>query len=101
MNVGLFGGQSLRGVRFPRADEMVRVKGRGARLGVIALEVVGVLLAVFAAGAAALFFRLESGPVSLGVFTESAEFAIDRSLPVGHSVDISSAKLEKNLSINK
>lgn len=74
---------------------MFRAGSRAAKFGVIAFELAGVVIAVAAAGAALLYWRLQSGPVSLSLFETSAEHAIRRSLPDGHGVDIKSASLAK------
>lgn len=74
---------------------MFRAGSRAAKIGVIAFELAGVVIAVAAAGVALLYWRLQSGPVSLSLFEPSAEYAIRRSLPDGHGVDIKSASLAK------
>jgi hypothetical protein len=74
---------------------MFRAGSRAAKIGVIIVELAGVLIAVAAAGAALLYLRLQSGPVSLAIFEASAEYAIRQSLPPGHSVDIKTATLSK------
>jgi len=57
------------------------MKKRAAKIGLIAVEVAAVLVAVFVAGAAYLFVRLERGPVDLAIFKPSAEFFVSRNLP--------------------
>lgn len=61
----------------------------------IALEVAGVLVALAAGLAVLLFWRLQSGPVSLALFTRSAEFAIERALPPDHRAHIEEASLAR------
>lgn len=74
---------------------MLRAGSRAAKIGVIIVELAGVLIAVAAAGAALLYVRLQSGPVSLAIFEASAEYAILQLLPPGHSVEIKQAILSK------
>ncbi|MGE0407750.1 MAG: AsmA-like C-terminal domain-containing protein [Amphiplicatus sp.] len=66
---------------------------RARRAGLIALEIAGVLIAVAAGLAGFLYWRLQAGPLSLGVFRESAEFAVERALPPGYEVAIGAASL--------
>ncbi|MBB5520173.1 YhdP family protein [Amphiplicatus metriothermophilus] len=70
-------------------------KSRAAKAGLIVIEIVGALLAAVAAVAALLFWRLQTGPVSLGIFRPSAAFAIERALPPDHRVVVGSAYLVK------
>lgn len=69
--------------------------GRGAKAVLIALEIAGALLALAAGLAVLLFWRLQSGPVSLALFTRSAEFAVERALPADHRVRIAEATLAR------
>lgn len=62
----------------------------------IALEAAGVLLAVSAGFAAFLFWRLQSGPVSLPVFRQSAEFAIERMLSPHYHASIEDVVLARS-----
>lgn len=74
---------------------ILRAGGRAAKIGVLIVELAGIFVAVAAAGAALLYVRLQSGPVSLALFEASAEYAIRQSLPPGHSVDIKKSILSK------
>jgi hypothetical protein len=75
---------------------MTGPKSRVAKAGLIALEIIGVLVAVVAALAAFLIWRIERGPVSLGFFKGSAEFAIERTLPAKHEASVGGASLSKS-----
>lgn len=75
---------------------MFRADSRAAKIGVVIVELAGVLIAVAAAGAALLYWRLQAGPVSLSFFEASAEYAIRQALPEGLGVDIKSATLTKS-----
>ncbi|MEZ5981964.1 MAG: AsmA-like C-terminal domain-containing protein [Parvularculaceae bacterium] len=77
---------------------MHRTRSRAARIGLIAFEVVGVLIAVAAASAGLLYWRLQSGPLPLTFFEQSAEFAASRALPRGYSVDIRSMAIARGAS---
>ncbi|GAB4522598.1 MAG: DUF3971 domain-containing protein [Amphiplicatus sp.] len=70
-------------------------KSRTAKAGLIVLEIIGALLAAFAAVAALLFWRLQTGPVSLGIFRPSAAYAIEQALPPDHRVAVGRAYLVK------
>lgn len=74
---------------------MHRARSRAAKIAVIAVELVGGLLAVGAACVALLYWRLQSGPLSLAFFEESAEYAISRSLAEGYAVDLSDTAIVK------
>lgn len=68
---------------------------RVVKIGVIACELVGVVIAVATAGAALLYWRLQWGPVSLSVFDASVERALQRTLPEGDAVSVKSVSLAK------
>jgi hypothetical protein len=68
---------------------------RVGRAGLILLELVGAVLAAFAAAAGFVVWRLQSGPVSLSLVEPAAERAIERLLPQGHSARIGSSSLAK------
>ncbi len=68
---------------------------RGAKAVLIALEIAGAVLALAAGLAVLLFWRLQSGPVSLALFTRSAEFAVERALPPDHRVHLDEAVLAR------
>ena len=61
----------------------------------IAFEIIGVLIAVGAAFAGLLYWRLQSGPLSLSLFEQSAEYAVSRALPRGYSADIRSPAIAR------
>lgn len=63
---------------------MTGLRGGAAKAGLLALEVLGVALAAVAAAAGYLAWRIQSGPVSVSLFRDSAEFAVERVLPKGH-----------------
>ena len=69
--------------------------GRLAKAGLVALEIAGVFLAVAAAAAGFLAWRIQSGPVSLSAFRASAEFAIERALPENHSAQLGAIMLAR------
>ena len=64
------------------------MKKRAAKTALIVLELFALLLAVGAAGAAYMYWRLGQGPVSLDLFGPSAVFAIERQLPAGYAVAV-------------
>lgn len=74
---------------------MARLRSPLARAGLLAVEIVGVFLAITAGAAAYLYWRLQAGPVSLDLFRPSAEFGIERSLPPGHDAVVGQARLER------
>ncbi len=63
---------------------------------ILSIEVVGALLAVFAACAGYLFWRVDQGPIYLDFFEAAAEVAVDRQLPPGHSADIDRIHLARD-----
>ena len=69
------------------------MKKRAAKTALIFVEVIAILVAIAGAGAAFLYWRLDSGPVSLNFFISSVEVAIERKLPVGYDVKIDEAAL--------
>ena len=71
------------------------MKNRAAKAGLIFLEVMAIVVAVFAAGAVFLFWRVEQGPVSLSFFKPSIQFAVDRRLPDGFSCDVKTITLSR------
>ena len=71
------------------------MKKRAAKTALILFEVFAILVGVAGAGAAFLYWRLESGPVSLNIFRPSAEIAIKRRLPVGYDVTIDDVVLRR------
>lgn len=72
------------------------MKKRAAKAAVLIVEVIAIGVAVFAAGAAYMFVRLQQGPVGLGVFKPSAVFAIERNLPKGYDAAIGEIDIVKN-----
>jgi len=66
-----------------------------ARTGLILLEIAGAAVAMLAAAALFVVWRLQSGPVSLAFFEAGAEAALERVLPEGHSAAIGTSALEK------
>lgn len=71
------------------------MKKRAAKAAVLLIEVVAIGVAVFAAGAAYVFVRLQQGPVALGAFKPSAIFAIERYLPKGYDAAIGEIDIVK------
>jgi hypothetical protein len=74
---------------------MTGPRKRVAKIGLIALEIIGALIAIVGGLAAFVLWRLERGPVSLGPFTQSAALAIERALPPDHSASVGEASLIK------
>lgn len=72
------------------------MKKRAAKAAVLLIEIFAIGVAVFAAGAAYLFIRLQQGPVALGAFNASAVFAIERRLPKGYDAAIGEIDIVKN-----
>ncbi len=72
------------------------MKKRAVKAAVLLIEIAAICVAVFAAGAAYLFVRLQQGPVALGAFKPSAAFAIERRLPKGYDVAIGEIDIVKN-----
>ncbi|MEM8771654.1 MAG: DUF3971 domain-containing protein [Pseudomonadota bacterium] len=68
---------------------------RAGKAAIIFLETAAVFLAVFAAGAAYVSWRLQQGPLSLGVFRASVEFAVERRLPENYDCQIGSILLRR------
>ncbi len=68
---------------------------RAAKAGLIVIEVAAIAIAVIAAGGAFLFWRLESGPVSLSIFKPSIELAVQSRLPEGYSCEVGIIKLTR------
>ncbi len=66
---------------------------RAAKTALILFEVIAILIGVAGAATAFLYWRLDSGPMSLNVFKSSAEIAIERQLPVGYAVTIGGVAL--------
>ena len=71
------------------------MKKRAAKTALILFEVIAILIGVVGAGAAFLYWRLDSGPVSLNIFKSSAQIAIERRLPVGYAVTINDVVLSR------
>lgn len=67
-----------------------------AKAGLFFLEAIAILLAVFAAGAAFLYWRLEQGPVTLDILGPSAERAVERRLPADYQCDIARIELARD-----
>ena len=72
------------------------MKKTAAKAGLIFLEAVAILIAVFAAGAAFLYWRLEQGPVSLGILKPSVELAAERRLPAGYNCAFEKLELARD-----
>ncbi len=72
------------------------MKKRAAKAAVLLIEIFAICVAVFAAGAAYLFIRLQQGPVALGAFKPSAVFAIERRLPKGYDAAIGEMDIVKD-----
>jgi Protein of unknown function/AsmA-like C-terminal region len=71
------------------------MRKRAAKAGLIVIEVAAIAIAVIAAGAAFLFWRLESGPVSLSIFKPSIELAVQARLPEGYRCQVGTIKLAR------
>ncbi len=71
------------------------MRKRAAKAGLIVIEVAAIAIAVIAAGGAFLFWRLESGPVSLSIFKPSVEFAVQNRLPEGYRCAVETIKLAR------
>ena len=72
------------------------MKTRALKTAVLVAEIFGELIAVAAACAGYLFWRLEQGPLQVGVIEAAAETAINRQLPEGHVADVARVWLQKN-----
>ncbi len=71
------------------------MRKRAAKAGLIIIEVAAIAIAVIAASGAFLFWRLESGPVSLSIFKPSIELAVQSRLPEGYRCDVGAIKLAR------
>jgi Protein of unknown function/AsmA-like C-terminal region len=71
------------------------MRKRAAKAGLIVIEVAAIAIAVIAAGGAFLFWRLESGPVSLSIFKPSIELAVQARLPEGYRCAVDTIKLAR------
>ena len=71
------------------------MKKHAARVSLIVIEVLAIVLAAGAAGAAYLYWRLDKGPVSLNLFRASALAAIERQLPSGFTAEISGVQMSR------
>jgi len=71
------------------------MKKRALKTAVLAIEVFAIVVAVFAASFAFLHWRLGQGPVSLGLFLKSAEFAIERHWPAGFDATVGALELRR------
>lgn len=71
------------------------MKKRAASAAIILVEILAVLIAVAAASAAFLYWRLGQGPLSVNLFKPSVEFAIERRLPEGYEADIGGIELSR------
>lgn len=71
------------------------MKKRAVKAAVLAIEVIAIAIAVFAASIAFLYWRLEQGPVNLSLFKPSAEFAIQRQWPTGYRASIGAVELRR------
>ena len=69
---------------------------RALRAAVLALELCAVLIAALCAGGVFLYWRLGQGPVSLDLFSQSVEFAIERRLPPDYNVDVGALVLHRH-----
>ncbi|GJL94225.1 MAG: membrane protein [Hyphococcus sp.] len=56
---------------------------RTAKAGLLIVEIMAVIVAVFGAGVAFLYWRVERAPLSLSLLQPSVEFAVERRLPKG------------------
>lgn len=74
---------------------MSKFSGPAARIGLIALEIFGALLAVVAGLAGYVVWRLQSGPVSMSLLKPAAEAAIERAARGARDVAIGELHLEK------
>lgn len=69
------------------------MKKRAVRAAVVLIEAAAVLIAVIAAGAAFLYWRMEQGPVSLALFKPSVTGAIEQRLPANYDTEIEAVSL--------
>ncbi|MEL7487507.1 MAG: DUF3971 domain-containing protein, partial [Pseudomonadota bacterium] len=72
------------------------MKTRVLKTAVLFAEIVGEFLAVAAAVAGYLFWRVEQGPLEVGAIEAAAESAINRQLPQGHVADVTRVFIEKD-----
>jgi len=72
------------------------MKARALQLAIVILEVAGVLVAIAAAAAGYLFWRLEQGPLDLSFFHASIESAVDNQLPEDHRSAVDRIVLRKD-----
>ncbi len=71
------------------------MRKRAAKAGLIIIELTAIAIAVLAAGGAFLFWRVESGPVSLSIFKPSIELAVQSRLPEGYRCEVGTIKLAR------
>jgi len=72
------------------------MKRRAAKVCLILLEVTAALVAVIAASAVFLYWRVGRGPVQMGFLRSSAEFALERRLPAGFESEIGGMALARD-----
>ena len=71
------------------------MKKRALRTVVIAIEVVAIAIALVAAVLIFTYWRLGEGPISLGLFRPSVEFAIEQRLPKDYSATLKKIELAR------
>jgi len=71
------------------------MRKRAAKAGLILIEIAAIVIAVIAAGAAFLFWRVERGPVSLAIIKPSIELAVQSRLPEGYQCDVRKIELAR------
>ncbi|MEX0643911.1 MAG: hypothetical protein WD076_01265, partial [Parvularculaceae bacterium] len=74
---------------------MPSLSKRAGRAGIIALEITGVIVAAAAGLGATLLWRLQSGPISLALFRDSAEFVIEGALPPDYKASVAKVTLAR------
>jgi hypothetical protein len=71
-------------------------KIRLGKVGILALEVVGAIAAVFAGLIAFLLWRIEQGPTEIGLVARASEFAVERALPRGNDAKVRRAVVSRD-----
>jgi len=72
------------------------MKKRTIKLAILSVEILGAIVAIAAAVAAYLFWRLDHSSIELGLLEGQATNAIENQLPAGHKADVDRILLSKD-----
>ncbi len=71
------------------------MKNKAFKTAIILVEFAALAITIFAAALLFLYWRMGQGPVSLSLFKQSAEHAIERQLPAGFDAGIQSIHMQR------